>query len=173
MRPEIFGYQRKIKSKEAIFSDAQDGSVEVFIFDAMMLSVGSQWGHAAVDVDGVIYTRAHSQYASIERAKYLRNNSLIRDYVGLVLRVSSREKRAIKLEFERRIAEQKPYDIISNSCSTNVADVLESIGVLAHDPRFQINPASSNAVSPKELLIVMSRSNRLIKRINYSKASTL
>lgn len=169
MQPEIFGYHRKIKAKEAVFSDVQDQAAEVFIFDAMMLSPGSQWGHAAVDIDDTIYTRAHSQYSFIERGKYLRNNSFIRDFVGLVLKVSSREKKLMKQEFERRIAEQKPYDIISNSCSTNVAEVLESIGILAYDPRFQHNPTSSNAVTPKELLIVVSRSDRLIRRINYNK----
>ncbi|PVY90291.1 hypothetical protein C8C95_1116 [Acidovorax sp. 99] len=172
MRPEVFGYQQKIKINEVMVFDVQDQAVEVFIFDAMMLSPGSQWGHAAVDIDDVIYTRAHSQYSSIARGKYLQNNSFIRDFTGLVLKVSSREKKIMKQEFERRIAEQKPYDIISNSCSTNVAEVLESIGVLAHDPRFQVNPISSNGVTPKELLIVVSRSNRLIERINYSKVKS-
>ncbi|MFI8614463.1 peptidoglycan-binding protein [Acidovorax sp. NPDC077693] len=169
MRPEIFGYHRKAQAKEAMLSDVQDQAIEVLIFDAMILSPGSQWGHAAIDVDELIYTRAHSRYAITERDKYLQSNSFIRDFVGLVLKVSSREKRATKKDLERRVAEQKSYDIISNSCSTNVAEVLESIGILAHDPRFQHNPTSSNAVTPKELLIVVSRSNRLVKRVNYNK----
>ncbi len=95
----------------------------------------------------------------------------IRDVVGLVLRVSQEEKIMVRAELDKRVAAQNPYNLTDNSCSTNVAEVLESIGVLAHDPRFQMIPSSSRMVSPKELLIMVSRSSRVLERINYKKSS--
>jgi len=67
------------------------------------------------------------------------------------------------------VAEKDSCSIISNGFSNNVSEVLEMIGILAHDPRFQINPSSANLVSPKELLITVSRSSRVVKRTNYPK----
>ena len=94
--------------------------------------------------------------------KYLADNKY-RDSTSLVLRVSNSEKQMMKAERERRVTSNGKYSLFSNNCSTNVADVLEMIGVLAHDPRYFATP-----VSPKELLLVVSRSKRLKKRINHS-----
>ncbi|WP_334120614.1 hypothetical protein [Limnobacter sp.] len=77
------------------------------------------------------------------------------------------EKARLKLEINKKMHEQQPYDLRTNSCSTTVAELLESIGVLAHDPRFQFVPASTDFVSPKEVLIMVSRSRRLVKRTEY------
>lgn len=145
-------------------------TIEVLIFDARMTSIGSQFGHVAIDIDGTIYSRSHSRYALIPNGKKYRESNLkFRDFEGLVLRVSPKEKNKIKAELDRRVKIDNPYNIINNSCSTNIADVLESIGILAHDPRFQIDPSSTNLVTPKEILIVVSRSKRMSKRNHYQK----
>lgn len=52
---------------------------------------------------------------------------------------------------------------------TAIADVLESIGILAHDPRFIFAPVSNAGVSPKELLIVIQRSKRAVRTNEYPK----
>jgi hypothetical protein len=88
----------------------------------------------------------------------------------LVLRVSATEKSKIEKELKRRVEIDAPYNITNNSCSTNIADVLESVGILSHDPRFQFDPESTDMVSPKEVLIVVSRSKRMVKRNHYSKS---
>lgn len=92
--------------------------------------------------------------------KYLADNRY-RDSTSLVLRVSNSEKQMMRAELERRVTSNGKYSLFSNNCSTNVADVLQMIGILAHDPRYFDTP-----VSPKELLIVVSRSKRLKKRTN-------
>lgn len=146
-------------------------TIEVLIFDSIMTSAGSQFGHVAIDIDGVIYSRAHSRYAIIKDGKTFRqSNSKIRDSEGLILRVSSAEKSKIEKELKRRVEADAPYNIANNSCSTNIADVLESIGILSHDPRFQFDPQSTDMVSPKEILIIVSRSKRMTKRNHYSKS---
>jgi len=142
--------------------DSQE--VEVIVSDGRLISQGSQWGHVAIAIDKKVYSRAHSTYYTTTLDKYLSDNSY-RDSIGLVLRVSESEKQKIQAELERRVAINAEYSLISNSCSTNVADVLEMIGILAHDPRYLDTP-----VSPKELLIVVSRSKRIKKRIDYPKS---
>lgn len=169
--PATFGFERRMALLLRPTDTPAEPTVEIFIYDAILTSPGSQWGHAAIDIDGKTYSRAHSKYSILERKDYLERNLEFRDAVGLVLKVSPREKIAIKQELDKRVREQKPYNIASNSCSTNVAEVLEMAGILAHDPRFQIAPSSARMVSPKELLIVVSRSSRLIKRNNYKKGA--
>lgn len=111
---------------------------------------------------------SHNGYDIRLREKYLVANSY-RDSLGIVLRVSPAERDEIRRELERRIKIGAQYNIVSNSCSTNVADVLEIIGILAHDPRFSFTPSSNAGVSPKELLIVIQRSKRAVKTNNYPK----
>ncbi|EHK67906.1 hypothetical protein [Achromobacter arsenitoxydans] len=144
------------------------GTVEVLVSDGRLVSSGSQWGHVAVDIGGTVYSRAHTNYYVLPRAYYLQRNSY-RVTVGLVLRMSGGEIGILRRELQRRAALQAPYDLIGNSCSTNVADVLEMIGVLAHDPRFQWDALRRTAVSPKEVLIIVSRSPRLLRRNIYPK----
>lgn len=62
------------------------------------------------------------------------------------------------------MATNAPYSLFDNSCSSNVADVLEMIGILAHDPRWIPFP-----VPPAEILAVVSKSNRLVKKIPHTK----
>lgn len=102
------------------------------------------------------------------KAIYLHSNDF-RDSVGVVLRVSNLEKAKMRKELERRKSIGRAYDVLSNSCSTNVADVLESIGIQAHDPRFSFDPDSNVGVAPKELLIVVLRSKRVAKTNHYPK----
>lgn len=137
-------------------------TVEVIVSDGRIISRGSQWGHVAIAIDNKVYSRAHSVYYTTTLDKYLADNRY-RDSTRLVLRVSNSEKQMMKSELERRVTSNGKYSLFSNNCSTNVADVLQMIGILAHDPRYFDTP-----VSPKELLIVVSRSKRLKKRINHS-----
>lgn len=169
--PAIFGYERRMAQRMRVEPVQQASTIEVLIFDGRLISTGSQWGHAAIDLDGKVYSQSHSRYAVLERSGYLSSNLEYRDAVGLTLRVSLAEKAKIKSELDSRVAAQKPYSLTDNSCSTNVAEVLEIAGILAHDPRFQMVPSSSRMVSPKELLIAISRSDRVLKRDNYKKGS--
>lgn len=161
--------------------------IEVIISDSRLRSMGSQWGHAAVVVDGQVYSRAHEEYVKTDKNTYLnggviqRENDSInvggnrwRDNVGVYLSVSEREKDIVKNELERRVKVDREfkrkhptetsYSLFSNSCSSNVADVLELINILAHDPRWMPFP-----VAPAELLAIIEKSNRTVKKELYPK----
>ncbi|WP_313621325.1 hypothetical protein [Achromobacter sp.] len=147
---------------------AERNSIEVLVSDGRPISLGSQWGHVAIAIGGTVYSRAHDNYYVLPRSEYLERNSF-RETVGLVLQMSAAEVASIEADLRRRVALNTPYDLIGNSCSTNVADVLERVGVLAHDPRYQWDASRRTAVSPKEVLIIVSRSSRLQKRNIYPK----
>jgi hypothetical protein len=171
-------------AKEIIVNSA---SLEVIVSDSRLRSVGSQWGHVAIEIDGTVYSRAHEEYVKIDKHTYfyggivhLTNGSirtsgnLWRDNLGLVLRVSPAEKEKVKRELERRVSvdrafklahpNESTYSLFDNSCSSNVADALESIGILAHDPRWPPTP-----VTPAELDAVLQKSKRLAKMNHYPK----
>ncbi|RQR77482.1 MULTISPECIES: hypothetical protein [unclassified Burkholderia] len=162
-------------------------SIEVIVSDSRLRSMGSQWGHVAIEIDGIVYSRAHEEYVKIDRHTYFyggvvdltngsmrTNGNLWRDNLGLVLSVSRAEKEKLKRELERRVGvdrafklrhpKESTYSLFANSCSTNVADVLESIGILAHDPRWLPTP-----VTPAELDAVLQKSKRLAKKNHYPK----
>jgi hypothetical protein len=143
-------------------------TVEIILSDGRIASRGSQWGHVAMDINGIVYGMSHNGYDQRPKDIYLSSNAF-RDSIGVVLRVSPAEREKMRLEFERRKSMDRGYNLVSNSCSTNVADVLESIGILAHDPRFFFAPASTAGVAPKELLIAIKRSKRVVRIIDYPK----
>lgn len=149
--------------------------VEVLVSDSRMRYMGSQFGHVAITIDDLVYSRAHERYVALPPYKYIHDSQQVnmnRDTVGIMLRVSPSEKLKMKTELERRIKidedfrnkhpGESSYSIVNNSCSTNVADVLESIGILAHDPRFFDSP-----VTPQELLSVLQKSKRVIETHVY------
>jgi hypothetical protein len=174
-------------AKEIIVDSA---TIEIIISDSRLHSMGSQWGHVAIEIDGIVYSRAHEEYVKINKQTYfyggvvnLTNGSirtggnLWRDNAGLILRVSPAEKEKVKRELERRVSvdrafkqahpNKSTYSIFDNSCSSNVADVLESIGILAHDPRWLPTP-----VTPAELDAALEKSKRLAKKNYYPKQAS-
>lgn len=161
--------------------------VEVIVSDSRFISDGSQWGHVAIVIDDIVYSRAHNNYVTTTKNAYLHGGPVQRadgphpargngwrDNVGLVLWMSPRERDIVKEELERRVAKDREfrrshphdttYSVFSNSCASNVADVLELVGILAHDPRWLPFP-----VTPAELLSVLEKSNRLVKKNYYPK----
>ncbi|EYS84827.1 hypothetical protein CF68_14990, partial [Cupriavidus sp. SK-4] len=153
------------------FTDARNSwteatdTLEVIVSDSRLISQGSQWGHVAIYIDGTVYSRAHEEYVTTDKGTYfnggtvylitgLRKTSgnLWRDSAGLVLKVTPEEKHKIRTELERRVKVDREfrrkhpgesdYSIFGNSCSSNVADVLELVGIMAHDPRWLPTPVT-------------------------------
>ena len=80
-------------------------TIEVIISDSRMVSQGSQWGHAAIVIDGTVYSRGHEKYVTMSKDVYMNGGTVhlalrrvdidgqgYRDNIGLVLWVSPREK---------------------------------------------------------------------------------
>jgi hypothetical protein len=133
---------------------------------------GSQFGHVAIIVDGIAYSRAHDGYDSKKTyAQYVAVQESFRDSVGYVLRVSPEEKKKIEAELKRRVAvtngdpARHGYSLLDNSCSSNVADVLNLVGIVAHDPRWSV----LGMVSPEDIAAGLSHSKRVKEKRFYPK----
>lgn len=80
-------------------------NIEVIVSDSRFLSSGSQWGHVAISIDRVVYSRAHDEYVKMDEQIYFHGGTVNllrgpikaegntwRDNVGLVLRLTPAEK---------------------------------------------------------------------------------
>ncbi|MDR2924857.1 MAG: hypothetical protein LBU76_02740 [Azoarcus sp.] len=136
--------------------------IEVVISDSL-LSVTSMFGHVAITVDWVAYTRAHSGYFTYHHADYMLRQRKIRSSIGYFLYVTYEEKQKIKKELERRMRENKPYSFMNNDCVTNVIEVLKVAGIEASDVR------GFGATSPVALARRLTFSGRFIRKMSYPK----
>ena len=150
-------------------------SVEVIVSDSRLISRGSQFGHVAIIANGVAYSRAHEGYDSKKTyAQYVAIQQSFRNSVGYVIRVSPDEKSKIEAELKRRVAitsrdqATHSYSVLDNSCSSNIADVLNLVGIVAYDPRW---PAFS-MISPEDIAVGLSHSKRVKEERFYPKENS-
>lgn len=149
----------------------QSDVVEVVVSESRLLSHGSWFGHVAIIVDNKVYSRVHEKYFTTDRNDYLYRNSY-RNSVGYVIRVSSDEKQTIKTELERRVRiftldpKSHEYSFLDNSCSSNVADVLGTVGIVAYDPRW----SAFEMISPADIVTGLNHSKRVARKIEYPRA---
>lgn len=148
----------------------QTATIEVIISDSQLARFGSQFGHAAIVVNGIAYSRAPRGYDSKKSyAEYISSQQRFRDSIGYVLRVSPEEEKSIEAELKRRVemTERDPaqhgYSLFKNNCSSNVGDVLRLVGIFAHDPR------GFGIVSPTDIAVGLSHSKRVKERRFYRK----
>lgn len=151
---------------------AETETVEVIVSNSRLISRGSQFGHVAIVVNGITYSRAHEGYDSKKTyAQYVAIQETFRDSIGYVLRVSPDEKNKIEAELKRRVAvtnadpKHHEYSLLDNSCSSNVADVLGMVGIVAYDPRW----SAFEMISPEDIIIGLSHSKRLKEKRFYPK----
>lgn len=139
--------------------------IEVLISDSRMISRGSQFGHVAVDIDEKVYGRAPSDWDIDTKTNYLYRQQVAmnRDTVGFVLQISIPDKERLLKEILQRKQANKAYSLLNNSCSSNMVEVLGSIGIVASDPRWAIIP------SPADMELALKRSKKLIKINVYPK----
>lgn len=142
-------------------------TIEVLVSDSRIVSSGSQFGHTAIAIDSNVYGRAHSRWDIDTRENYLYRQQvkMHRDTWGYTLVVSKDEKAKVLAEIKRRVAENKPYALDTNNCSSNVAEVLEFAAIPAYDPRW----SGFMMISPADIMAGLSHSKRLIRKTTYSK----
>jgi hypothetical protein len=149
---------------------SETATVEVIISDSRVAALGSQFGHAAIVVNGTAYSRAPAGYDSKKSyEQYIAAQQSFRDSVGYILSVSPEEQTAIEAELKRRVEvtnrdpARNEYSLVANNCSSNVVDVLHLVGILAHDPR------GFGIVSPTDVAVGLSHSKRVKEKRFYRK----
>lgn len=150
-------------SGEKIEVDSSDHYTEVIISDSRLWSQGSQFGHVALNVNGAVFSRAHSKWLVEGLDKYLVRQQNFRDSVGLVLNTTRMEEKQLIVFLNNRIGANTEYDIGSDSCSSNVADALETIGIPVYGA-WQLN-----AIAPVDVMINLKKTDRVIRTNWYGK----
>ena len=145
----------------------RSSTIEILISDSRSISRGSQFGHAAIAVDGVVYGRAHPGWDVDNVLNYLnrQQTKMQRDTVGYLVNASEAEKGIIISEIIKRRNENKHYSLVDNNCSSNIAEILGKAGILAYDPRWQL----PGIISPADLMTGLHHSKRLIGIRRYPK----
>ncbi|RQR29082.1 DUF4105 domain-containing protein [Burkholderia sp. Bp9143] len=145
----------------------RSSTIEVLISDSQSISRGSQFGHAAIAIDGVVYGRAHPGWDVDNALNYLnrQQTKMQRDTIGYLINASEAEKRIIISEITKRRHENKRYSLVDNNCSSNIAGILGKAGILAYDPRWQL----PGIIAPADLMTGLHHSKRLIGIRRYPK----
>lgn len=143
-----------------------EGGIEILVSDGGFLSPNFQWERVALDIAGIVYAYVDDGYGKLSREQFLERNQC-RDTVGVTLRLSAFEVGAVHDAFERMASGQSLHASKRNSPWADLVDVLHGIGVVPRSARLEWDPASRGEVSPKEVLIVVSRSPRMQKRNFY------
>lgn len=136
---------------------------EIVISDSILLSRGSQFGHVGININGIMYSRAHSIYFRGDAETYIQRQMSLRDSVGMVLNTSPEEEAKLLAFLEKRVKENKPYSILSNSCSSNAADALEGIDIHV------IGPWQLGIISPADILTNLPKTGRVHQTNWYGK----
>lgn len=137
--------------------------IEIIVSDSIAISSGSQFGHTAIDLDGTVYGRAVRAWDVDTKTHYLyrQQDKMNRNSWGYVIKVTLAEKAKIIAEAKKKAKHDKPYSIVSNSCSSAMNDLLVVGGVDdAIDPRWIFG-----AIAPRDLMRGLTESKRLV-RIN-------
>lgn len=142
-------------------------TVEILVSDSSLRHMGSQFGHVAVDIDGVVYGRAVRAWDVDHKVNYvLRQQSRMhRDTWGYTLAVTKEEKNAILREIQKQRKDNKPYNLINNSCSSAMVNVFGVTDILIVDPRWSLG----GMLSPSDIMDGLNKSTRVIKRRIYPK----
>src|ERR1039457_529823 len=145
------------------FIDPSGEYTEVIISDSRMLSQGSQFGHAAININGIVFSRAHSRWDVKDASVYIENQEAFRDSVGIVLNTTLEEENEMYQFIAAKILQNQNYDVSTNSCSSNVADALYQIGVNVY------GPWQYGGIAPIDVLTNLQKSNRVIGANWYGK----
>ncbi|WP_321787058.1 hypothetical protein [Burkholderia pyrrocinia] len=89
-RDRILRFQQEIT-----FLMHPSAAIEILISDSRSISNGSQFGHAAISIDGVVYGRAHPGWDVDNVLNYLnrQQSKMRRDTIGYLINTSGNEKK--------------------------------------------------------------------------------
>ncbi|WP_211468348.1 hypothetical protein, partial [Collimonas silvisoli] len=134
---------------------ADSETIEVLVSDSRLHSLGSQFGHVAIEINDMVYGRAPDSWDEDNRKHYLFRQAY-RATIGFVLRVSPEDKKILLAEIKKREKKNLPYDLAINSCSSNASEILGAIGIIAYDPRW------TAIATPADMVVALRKAKRLV-----------
>lgn len=140
-----------------------DNKVEILISDVMLTRVGSQFGHVAINIGGIVYGRAPSAWDIRGKEKYLCDQQAERNTIGYVIQLSGVEKQKLFQSIINKIVKNEKYSLINHSCSGEVISSFGELGINIVDPRWTLG----DTFSPADIDNFLKHSKRVIQINKY------
>jgi hypothetical protein len=115
-----------------------DNKVEILISDSLLTRMGSQFGHVAINIGGVIYGRAPAAWDIRGKAKYLSDQAIARSTIGYVIQLDEAGKQKLFQSVVNKIVKDEKYSLDDHSCSGEIASSFAELGINIVDPRWTV-----------------------------------
>jgi hypothetical protein len=139
-----------------------DNKVEILVSDVLLTSWGSQFGHVAIDIGGVVYGRAPDAWDIRGKEKYVIDQGEIRNTIGYVIQLDGTEKQKLFDSVMRKIVKDDKYSALNHSCVGEIISSFGELGINIVDPRW-----SFATFSPADMDNFLKHSDRVIKKNPY------
>jgi hypothetical protein len=115
-----------------------DNKVEILISDSRLTPIGSQFGHVAINIGGVIYGRAPAAWDIRGKEKYLLDQGSRRSTIGYVIQLDDADKRKLFESIVDKIVKDAKYSLVDHSCSGEIVASFAELGINVVDPRWTV-----------------------------------
>jgi hypothetical protein len=115
-----------------------DNKVEILISDSLLTRMGSQFGHVAIKIGGVVYGRAPGAWSIRDKEEYLSAQETMRSTVGYVIQLDDADKQKLFESVVNKIVKDEKYSLVDHSCSGEVVSSFAELGINIVDPRWTI-----------------------------------
>ena len=128
------------------------------------LSLNSIQGHAAININGTVYSRDSHAIEKVNARDYIAAQKAFRNSVGLVLDLTPEQESNLVKFLEEARKENKKYSVGNNNCADTVSNALESIGLIVRGPWQYSYP-----MAPADLYHNLLKTGKVTNRNYYPK----
>jgi hypothetical protein len=146
-----------------------DNKVEILISDGLLTRMGSQFGHVAINIGGVIYGRAPDAWDIRGKEKYLSDQGDIRNTIGYVIQLDEAKKQKLFTSVLNKIVKDEKYSVIDHSCSGEIISSFAELGINIVDPRWTVG----DVYAPADIDNFLQHSKQVIDINAYPKKQLL
>lgn len=142
-----------------------DNKVEILISDSLLTHMGSQFGHVAINIGGVIYGRAPSAWDIRGKEKFLSDQGKLRSTIGYVIQLDDAGKQKLFQSVINKIVQDQKYSLVDHSCSGEIVSSFAELGINIVDPRWTV----PGIYSPADINNALQHSKQVIQINPYPK----
>jgi hypothetical protein len=140
-----------------------DNKVEILISDSLLTKMGSQFGHVAINIGGVIYGRAPTAWSIRGKEEYLSKQETMRGTIGYVIQLDDVQKQKLLQSVINKIVQDEKYSLIDHSCSAEIVSSFAELGINIVDPRWTVG----DIYAPADIDNFLKHSEQVIQTNPY------
>lgn len=145
-----------------------DNKVEILISDSLLTRMGSQFGHVAINIGGVIYGRAPAAWDIRGKEQYLSDQGDLRSTIGYVIQLDDAGKQKLFQSVVNKIVQDQKYSLVDHSCSGEIVSSFAELGINIVDPRWTVG----DIYAPADIDNFLKHSKQVIQINPYPKVDS-